>query len=586
MRRFALENRRSGRSDHRQTSTSGTDAPATLPAITGYTELEVIGHGASATVYRALQDGFDRHVALKVLNIDISDRRAQRRFQRERSLNGRLSNHPNVVTVLDSGFVDGRYPYLAMELFEHGSLTDQLRQRGPFEVAAALHIGVRIAGALESAHRLGVLHRDVKPQNVLQSRFGEPALADFGIATILELEHSFTAALTPAHAAPEVLEGADPTPRTDVYALASTIFTILAGSPPFAAPPGEGMLAQLLRITTSDLPAMPRPDVPASLIDVLRQAMAKRPDDRVPSAAAFGEALQRVQTDLGLAVSPLPVEATTALGVNGGMADVVDPAITVAAGATTAATGNGAHLDVALPPPRGRAPEPTQPDVAAAARATTSIATPTPRPVSTSEVSVLATATVNDDAHAPTIGVAIDSPTVIGRQTHPAQPVVPPTRRRWVTPAAIAGAVVIGVAGAWAVTPLLDHGHAKQSVVPTSTASPTTVVSTTVPADLEALKPTGVATSLQTDAVLVTWTDNSKGQAPQLVYTYTTGVAIAPITVKPGATSQVVTLDPTTPACFVVAAFVAFGSDNTAPAVTAKSAPTCINGAVPKTASP
>ena len=195
--------------------------------------------------------------------------------------------------------------------------------------------------------------------------------------------------------------------------------------------------------------------------------------------------------------------------------------------------------------------------------------------------------TVSDEAqHAHTIGVAIDSPTVIGRQTHPAQPAAPPTRRRWVAPLAIAGAVVVGVAGAWAVTPLLDRGHAKQSAVPTSTTSATTAVSTTVPADLEALKPTGVATSLQTDAVLVTWTDNSKGQAPQLVYTYTTGVAVAPITVKPGATSQVVTLDPTTPACFVVAAFVAFGSDQAAPAVTAKSAPTCINGAVPKTASP
>ena len=160
-------------------------------------------------MYQATQDGYDRRVALKVLNIDISDRRAQRRFQRERALNGRLSDHPNVVTVLDSGFVDGRYPYLAMELFELGSLSDQLRQRGPFTVPAALHIGVRIAGALESAHRLGVLHRDVKPQNILQSRFGEPALADFGIAAILELEmeHSLTAALTPVHAAPRAAGG-------------------------------------------------------------------------------------------------------------------------------------------------------------------------------------------------------------------------------------------------------------------------------------------------------------------------------------------------------------------------------------------
>lgn len=97
-----------------------------------------------------------------------------------------------MVTVLDSGFVDGRYPYLAMEYLEHGSLAQRIAERGPFSVAESLHIGIRIAGALESAHQAGILHRDVKPHNVLLSRFNEPALADFGIATILELEMSMT----------------------------------------------------------------------------------------------------------------------------------------------------------------------------------------------------------------------------------------------------------------------------------------------------------------------------------------------------------------------------------------------------------
>lgn len=180
--------------------------------IAGYSELTVIGRGASATVYRALQENFGRTVAVKVLHVDVSDRKAQRRFEREKAINGRLSNHPNVVTVLDSGFVDDRYPYLAMEYFEHGSLSQRLTECGPFSVEESLHIGIRIAGALESAHKAGILHRDVKPQNILLSRFGEPALADFGIATILELEQSTTAALTPVHAAPEILEldGGDP----------------------------------------------------------------------------------------------------------------------------------------------------------------------------------------------------------------------------------------------------------------------------------------------------------------------------------------------------------------------------------------
>jgi serine/threonine-protein kinase PknK len=512
-------------------------------------------------------------------------------------LNGRLSNHPNVVTVLDSGFVDGRYPYLAMELFEHGSLTDQLRQRGPFEVAAALHIGVRIAGALESAHGLGVLHRDVKPQNILQSRFGEPALADFGIATILELEQSFTAALTPVHAAPEVLEGADPTPRTDVYALGSTIFTILAGSPPFAAPPGEGMLAQLLRITTSDLPAMARADVPPTLIDVLRRAMAKRPDERLASAAALGEALQRVQVDLGVPVTLLPVEAANGIAANGTRMHIVGPGAAVASSTPTTTTtsvgaGNGKreHPDVALPPP--------QPDAPAAARASTTRTRTMPAPEATTLVTApsLSVAAIDASAHIEedqaastdehTVGLATSSPTIIGRQVHPAQPTAPPKRRRWVAPVAIAGSVVVGVAGALGIATLLDHGRGKPSTAPTSSSPTTTIVSTTVPADLKALAPTGLGASLQTNAVLLTWTDNTKGQSPQLIYTYPASLGIKPITVKAGATSQIVALDPTSPACFRVVAFVAFGSDQSAPALTANSEPSCINGAVPKTASP
>jgi serine/threonine protein kinase len=281
------------------------------PTIPGFGDLTVIGHGSTATVYRARQEGFDREVAIKVLNVDISDRRAQKRFQRERSLNGQLSDHPNVVTVLDSGFVDGRYPYLAMEFFEQGSLADQLRSNGPFDVALVLHIGVRIAGALETAHRLGVLHRDVKPHNILMSRFGEPALADFGIAAILELEQSMTAALTPIHAAPELLEGAEPTPQSDVYALGSTLYTLLAGAPPFAGPPGEGMLSQLLRISTTDVPTLVRGDMPDGLMELLRSTMAKRPHDRVASAEAVGERLREVQLGLKVTVSTLPVETNS-----------------------------------------------------------------------------------------------------------------------------------------------------------------------------------------------------------------------------------------------------------------------------------
>ena len=106
------------------------------------------------------------------------------------------------------------------------------------------------------------------------------------------MEHSLTAALTPVHAPPEVLEGSEPTAAADIYALGSTLHTILSGVPPFAGPAGEGMLAQLLRITTSDPPRIARTDVPASFIEALDTTLAKHPGERFPSAASFGAALQ------------------------------------------------------------------------------------------------------------------------------------------------------------------------------------------------------------------------------------------------------------------------------------------------------
>lgn len=534
--------------------------------VEGYSDLDVVGHGASATVYRATQDGYDRQVALKVLNIDISDRRAQKRFQRERALNGRLSGHPNVVTVLDSGFVDGRYPYLAMELFELGSLADLVRDRGPFDVATTLHVGVRIAGALESAHQLGVLHRDVKPQNILWSRFGEPALADFGIAAILEMEHSLTAALTPVHAAPELLEGADPSERTDVYALGSTLYTMLAGTPPFAGPAGEGMLAQLLRITTSDLPVLRRADVPTSLTDVLRHAMAKRPDDRLPSAAALGMALREVQRELGLELTPLPVD---------GAGSVLPPvtAPTSSEGTAPPATSPLTTTGELPPPPPAATPSPPPLLAPAAASFAPPMATPARVPVSRAAVAL--------DEH--TVDVPLDGRTVTARHVAAPAP-APPVRRRWVLPVVTAGAVLVGAAGggvAWKLT--RDDGDASPAVttVPATTTSLAgTTTTATLPADLATLRPTDVKQVPDTGAVVLTWTDHTGGQAPYLVYTYPESLGVAPQSPEPGKNSLVLKgVAPTADACFIVAAVVDIGP----PARTANSEAVCIGNATPKT---
>ncbi|WP_157419222.1 serine/threonine-protein kinase, partial [Actinomadura formosensis] len=272
--------------------------------VPGYRVLEQIGEGGFSVVYRAHQERLDRTVALKVLSVGTVDAAAMRRFQRECKITGRLSGHPNIVTVLDTGTTRAGRPYIAMEYFEHGALTDRLAKEGPLPVADVLRIGVKTAGALAATHETDVLHRDVKPQNVLLSRYGEPALADFGIARLVDsFDATHTQAFTPHHAAPEVLEGRPPGIGADIYSLGSTLYQLLAGQPAFKGPPGEGIALLMLRILHDPPPPIPRPDVPKPVADVIGRAMAKTPEQRYTTAVEFAQALQRAQAELGLPVT-------------------------------------------------------------------------------------------------------------------------------------------------------------------------------------------------------------------------------------------------------------------------------------------
>ncbi|MFV2173681.1 serine/threonine-protein kinase [Actinomadura sp. LOL_016] len=195
--------------------------------VPGYRVLEQVGEGGFSVVYRAHQERLDRMVALKVLSVSAVDDATMRRFQRECKITGRLSGHPNIVTVLDTGTTRSGRPYIAMEYFEHGALSDRLAREGPLGVAEVLRVGVKMAGALAATHETDVLHRDVKPQNVLLSRYGEPALADFGIARLVDsFDATHTQAFTPHHAAPEILQGAQPGVGADIYSLGSTLYQL------------------------------------------------------------------------------------------------------------------------------------------------------------------------------------------------------------------------------------------------------------------------------------------------------------------------------------------------------------------------
>ncbi|NVI86494.1 serine/threonine-protein kinase [Actinomadura sp. BRA 177] len=280
--------------------------------VPGYRVLEQVGEGGFSVVYRAHQERLDRMVALKVLSVGAVDAAAMRRFQRECKITGRLSGHPNIVTVLDTGTTRAGRPYIAMEYFEHGALTDRLAKEGPLPVADVLRIGVKMAGALAATHETDVLHRDVKPQNVLLSRYGEPALADFGIARLVDsFDATHTQAFTPHHAAPEVLEGRPPGVGADIYSLGSTLYQLLAGQPAFKGPPGEGIALLMLRILHEAPPPIPRPDVPPQVSDAIGRAMAKTPEQRYATAVEFAQALQQAQAALGLPVTDVAHSSAT-----------------------------------------------------------------------------------------------------------------------------------------------------------------------------------------------------------------------------------------------------------------------------------
>jgi hypothetical protein len=272
------------------------------PRIDGCHDLTPIGEGGFATVYRAHQRHFDRTVAIKVLSIESFDSRDRARFLDECRLAGRVSRHPNIVTVLDAGISLEGQPYLVSEHMSGGSLGDALDRRGRVPVASALATGIKLCGALTAIHAAGIAHADIKPDNVLISEYGEPALCDFGVSSRHDGEpvKEQMVALTLNHAAPERCQGSPPSPASDVYALASTLYTIVTGAAPFADDPDATPRSTISRVLREPVPE-PDPDVmPPEVFAVLNTAMAKASGDRYPTAIAFGEALQDVERRLGL----------------------------------------------------------------------------------------------------------------------------------------------------------------------------------------------------------------------------------------------------------------------------------------------
>lgn len=282
---------------------------------------EVIGRGAMGEVRRGRDLRLGRDVAIKHLRTDLAaDAGVRARFEDEARAAARLSHHA-IVTVFDSGEWEGA-PYLVMECLPGATLADELGE-GPLDAGRVRDIAIDIAGALDVAHRLGVIHRDVKPGNILLTESGRAKLADFGIAKSTEALDLTTTGMiigTPAYLAPERLGGEPATVRSDLYALGVVLYEALTGEKPFG---GDTPIAMAHAIHTgSPVPIGERlPGLDADLAAVIDGAMARDPDARPASAAALVAALRgeatttsrprtetRQATDTAILPAPAPAD--------------------------------------------------------------------------------------------------------------------------------------------------------------------------------------------------------------------------------------------------------------------------------------
>ncbi|MGW6374991.1 protein kinase domain-containing protein [Rhodococcus sp. NPDC055112] len=284
-------------------------------AAAGFSHATEIGHGGFGIVYRCTETTLDRTVAVKVLTAGLDEENLTRFFREQRAM-GRLTGHPNIVNVLQVGTTATGHPYLVMPYHPRRSLDMRIRDHGPVPLEQALQLGVRLAGAVESANRIGILHRDIKPANVILTDYGEPALADFGIAHIPdEFEPATgtgtgtgTLTATPAYTAPEVLGGGPPSAAADVYGLGATVFCALAGHAAFEARSGEEAVAQFVRSTTQPVPDLRELDVPDDVAAAVERAMSADPDAR-PTAAELGDVLREIQFRHGLPVDEMALKS-------------------------------------------------------------------------------------------------------------------------------------------------------------------------------------------------------------------------------------------------------------------------------------
>lgn len=282
--------------------------PSEPPILPGFSHVRLLGSGGFADVFLYEQNMPRRQVAVKVLLADVVTEHVRQMFQVEANLMAQLSSHPGILTVYQASIsADGR-PYLVMELCSAQLSARYRTERIP--VTDVLRIGVQIGSAIETAHRSGVLHRDVKPSNILMTAYGHPVLSDFGIASTLSAATTAdTVGMSIPWSAPEVLlDDTAGTVQSEVWSLAATVYTLLAGRSPFEVIDGSNSADDLIaRISRARVPSLDRDDVPASLEAALTRALSRDPVKRQQSVLEFVRDLQRVEAELGVVATQADV---------------------------------------------------------------------------------------------------------------------------------------------------------------------------------------------------------------------------------------------------------------------------------------
>ena len=291
--------------------------PAAETIADRYDLSEILGRGGMSVVYRAVDRVLDRTVAVKVLPAAFAeDPTLVERFAREARAAASL-NHPNIVAVYDSG-TDRSVHYIVMELVAGVDLAQALRDRGPLPVAEAAEIAAEIADALAAAHAAGIVHRDVKPANVMVQPSGSIKVLDFGIARArddAELTRATTVLGSAPYMAPEVALGGSADERSDIYSLGCVLYEMLTGGPPFMADLPLAVMHQHANVEPRPVRTL-RPEVPAALDELTLRMLAKQPDERPQHAAGVVPALRvaawdDTQSDVPTRVAPRPAEAPT-----------------------------------------------------------------------------------------------------------------------------------------------------------------------------------------------------------------------------------------------------------------------------------